>query len=67
MASGRGCPGAPPYPGRPELVVLGRPEADWGEKPGFNSPPRGGRVYTANRLGTYNGNPGFIQVSLNKS
>jgi len=46
---GKRLSGCAPYPGRAELVVLGRPQAAGAKKPGFNSPPRGGRVYNVNR------------------
>jgi len=39
----------PPTPGRPELVVLGRPAAPGAKKLDFKRPPRGGQVYTTNR------------------
>src|SRR5712692_8121692 len=65
MASGRGCPGAPPCPGRPELVVSGWPRAA-GKKPGLNSPPRGGSGVYSNRSGSQNGNPGQLLITVTK-
>ena len=36
-----------PCPGRPERVVSGAARGSPGKKPGFNGPPRGGRLYTS--------------------